>query len=823
MNESTNRIRILGQDDAAILAQNRAAGLTLSPGEWRGLAERIGRDLTLPEAFLLDVSLSEHCSYKSSRPLLKKHLPPLATHVILGPGEDAGIVSLGPWNGEEWALVVAHESHNHPSQVLPVEGAATGIGGIVRDVYCMGADVIGVLDPLRFGDPDGPNGAHVRAIARGVVQGIAEYGNALGVPNLGGDVYFDAGFDDNCLVNVVALGVMRRSRIIRSRVPQEARTEPYVLVLVGKPTDSTGLGGASFASQILDEAEAAQNRGSVQVHDPFLKRVLVEATKEVWERIEREAVLVGCKDLGAGGLGGASSELVLAGGFGAEIDLDRVPMGEPGLRPHQVLCGETQERFVWALPERWAQDFCDVFNRDYELDRVYPNARAAVIGRVIPERIYRCRWHGETVVELGHAILEDSPIAARSLAPRTEAPPVADPVGPAEDGIAWQDWAEEFLARPNRASRAPIYRGYDQEVQGRAFLRPGEADAGVVRPIPGAALGLAVAVDGNPDYGRLDPYWGGALAVLESVRNVVATGAVPIALTDCLNFGNPEEPVALGEMESALRGMHDACVAVGSPGRPEEPLPLVSGNVSLYNQSSRGRAIPPSPIVACFGTLADYSRALTQRLRHPGSMLFLLGRRERHWGRPGPAPGGRVPDIPLTTQVAELRAAQAGIAAGLVLSAHDIADGGLLAAVFEMAVREEGPEGTGVDLDFAPLASALPLHELLLSESPGFLFEIAPGDAEAWRRLAAAHGVATFAIGTVTARAELTVLARAELTEASSRERSPATAEPRIRLDLHGLHRAFRRGLAPTFLDPGAHDPALLAPTSSPTPRGGSR
>ncbi|MCB9462830.1 MAG: phosphoribosylformylglycinamidine synthase subunit PurL [Candidatus Eisenbacteria bacterium] len=815
MIDPSAHVKVRGLNDDEIRAENRRCGLTLSPDEWRGLADRIGRDPTLPEAFLMDVSLSEHCSYKSSRPLLKKHLPPLASHVVLGPGEDAGIVSLGDWAGEEHVLVLAHESHNHPSQVLPVEGAATGIGGIVRDVYCMGSDVLGVLDPLRFGDPNGPHGAHVSAIARGVVQGIAEYGNALGVPNLGGDVYFDEGFDDNCLVNVVAFGVMRRSRIIRSRVPEAARKEPFALVLVGKPTDSTGLGGASFASQILDEEEAAQNRGSVQVHDPFLKRVLVEATKEIWKRIEAEDIPIGCKDLGAGGLGGASSELVLAGGFGAEIDLDKVPMGEPGLLPHQVLCGETQERFVWAVPERWVDEFCAVFNRDYELSKVYPNARAAVIGRVIEERVYRCKWNGEVVVELSHAILEDSPIAERQIAERTDPAPVRDPEAPGNSAAAWQAWAEELLARPNRASRAPIYRGYDQEVQGHAYLRPGEADAGVLRPLSGESLGLAISVDGNPDYGRLDPYWGGALSVFEAARNVVATGAVPIAITDCLNFGNPEIPVALGDMASALEGMRDACVAIGSPDHSDEPLPIVSGNVSLYNQSSRGRAIAPSPIVACFGTLRDYSKALTQRLRAPGSELWMLGARGRHWGRPGVEKGGRVPSLPLAEQTAQLRAAMAAIERGLVLSAHDISDGGLLSALFEMAVREDGPEGHGVEIDLATStarsistdptytgqspAEAAPLapHELLLSETPGFVFESPPGSSDAWTELAAEFEVQLVSLGKVTADPNLIVkMGGAEI----------------ARLDLAGLHRSWSLGLAPIFLAETAGSPASTGP-----------
>lgn len=737
-------VRIAGRTPDEVRAENAKYGLGLSFGEWQHLIGKLGRDPLLPEAFLLDVSLSEHCSYKSSRPFLKRHLPTHASHVVLGPGEDAGIVSLGNWNGEEWTLVVAHESHNHPSQVLPIEGAATGIGGIVRDVYCMGCDVMGVLDPLRFGDPDGPNGDRVRAIARGVIQGIGEYGNALGVPNLGGDVWFHDGFDDNCLVNVVAFGAMPRRRILRSRVPEVARTVPYVLVLVGKPTDSTGLGGASFASQILDEEEAAQNRGAVQVHDPFLKRVLVEATKEVWEWLEQTGIETGCKDLGAGGLGGASSELVLAGGFGAEIDLDLVPHSAEVLLPHQILCGETQERFVWAVPESDAETLLSIFNDRYELARVYPGARAAVIGRIIEQPVYRCRWNGEVVCELAGPILEESPIAERRVAAREKVLPSLDPSLPSD----WNEWLREQLSAWNAVCRAPIYRGYDQEVRGQALLRPGEADAGVLRPISGASLGIAISVDGNPEYGALDPYWGGALAVMESARNVAATGARPLAITDCLNFGNPEDPICLGDFDAALRGMADACRALGSPDRPDEPLPIVSGNVSLYNQSSRGRAIPPSPIVACFGILHDYGRVVAQRLAQPGDAILLVGARERHWGRPQRAAGGRVPDRSLAAQAAEIHAVQ-GLADRRLLNAcHDISDGGLVRTLFEMMVFEDGPGGFGIECDIAILGD-LPDHELLLSETPGFVIEVSREAVTSVERELREHGVDAFSLGEV--------------------------------------------------------------------------
>jgi len=793
MSPSTpDRLPVRERTDEEIRHAASRQGLRLPPEEWRDLARRLGRDPTLAEAFLFDVALSEHCSYKSSRRFLKEYLPPLARHVILGPGEDAGIVSLGQHGGEEWGLVVAHESHNHPSQILPVEGAATGIGGIVRDVYCMGADVVGVLDGLRFGDPDGPNAARTRAIARGVIQGISEYGNALGVPNLGGDAAFHPGYDDNCLVNVVAFGVMPMRRLLRSRAPAEARQRPYVLVLVGKPTDDTGLGGASFASQVLDEEEAGENRGAVQIHDPFLKRVLVEATLELLDWLEREKIPAGCKDLGAAGLGGASNEIVIAGGFGAEIDLSAVPQGLAGLEPHQVLCAETQERFVWALPEERAEEFCRFFNEEFELGRVYPGAAARVIGRVLPEPVYRCLWQGEVVVELPTAILEEPPALRRPTEPRPAPAPAADPPPPADLAA----WLTAQLASWDACSRAEIYRFYDQEVRGEAFLRPGEADAGVCRPVPGSRLGLAVSLDGNPHYGALDPYWAGVNAVCEAVRNVVATGARPLALTDCLNFGSPEDPVCLGDFAEALRGMRDACVGLGCVGTSDEPLPIVSGNVSFYNQSAAGRAIPPSPIVACYGVLEEYGSAVTPRLKAAGDVLLLTGRRERAWGAPGPAPGGRVPRPDPARQGAELRAALPLLASGRIRAAHDVADGGLLRALWEMTALEEGPGPLGVEIDLLEVAALgaepLPPHELLLSESPGFLFEVAETEAAATLEALRAAGVPAATIGRVVEGPALRVLRGAAVW---------------CDAEVPALHRAWRsrmRGI--THTAPGAEE-----------------
>ena len=349
-------------DDDGLREALRELSLTLSLDEARKVAELIGRDPTDTELTLFDTMWSEHCSYKSSRRVLKEHLPTDAGNVIMGPGEDAGIIRFAEIEGKNWAIAVAHESHNHPSQVMPVEGVATGIGGVVRDVYCMGAEVIGVLDPLRFGNPNGENGERSLEITREVMEGIAMYGNALGVPNLGGDVVFDSCYDDNCLVNVVAVGVVREDQIVRSRVPAEAMEEPYDFILVGKPTDWSGMGGAAFASADLDHAAALDNKGSVQVADPFLKRVLVVANRAALEYCRENDIKVGFKDLGAGGIACVSSEMADAGGFGIELDLAGASLAEDDLPDRVAACSETQERFAWAVPRRVTADILKIYN-----------------------------------------------------------------------------------------------------------------------------------------------------------------------------------------------------------------------------------------------------------------------------------------------------------------------------------------------------------------------------------------------------------------------------------------------------------------------------
>ncbi|MFW5868166.1 MAG: AIR synthase-related protein [Armatimonadota bacterium] len=392
------QIAVSEMDDDQLQGVLDEHGVGLTVGETRRIAELIGRDPTLTELHIFNVEWSEHCSYKSSHASLKL-LPTDGPNVILGPQEDAGIVFFTEHEGRRYGVVMAHESHNHPSQVLPVEGAATGIGGIVRDVDCMGARVFATADPLRFGDPEGENADRTRWIVSGVVDGIWQYGNALGVPNLGGDVYFDETFDDNCLVNVVALGVVAEDEIIHSAVPPEAHDEPYVMILVGKPTDDSGFGGSAFASKMLSDDEDSDDRGAVQVPDPFLKNVLAmrKANEAVREHAREQGIVIGMKDIGGGGLACGTSEIAAAGGFGVDVNLEEIHTGLEGLLPETIMCAETQERYVLAVPEHFADEVLAIYNQDWDLPNVYEGACAVVIGRITEEPVYTVRA-GDTIV-----------------------------------------------------------------------------------------------------------------------------------------------------------------------------------------------------------------------------------------------------------------------------------------------------------------------------------------------------------------------------------------------------------------------------------------
>lgn len=732
-------------------------GLRIAAAELASIWEQLGREPTKVEAFVFDVAWSEHCSYKSSKRILRRYLPSSAPNVVCGPGQDAGVVRVFEDEGVSHCVVIAHESHNHPSQILPLEGAATGIGGIVRDVYCMGARVVAVLDPLRFGSLHGDYAKRSQAIARGVVEGIWRYGNAIGVPNAGGDVYFDSCYDDNCLVNVVAVGVVTESEVIPSKVPAEARSERYVLVLIGKPTDDSGVGGASFASAVLDEQEEKENKGAVQVPDPFLKRVLAVATAEMLASARRAGAAVGMKDLGAGGLAGASSELCAAARLGAVVDLDKVPVAIPGLDPAIVAVGETQERYVLAVPAWFADEVIKIYNLEYELPRVFPGAQATVIGDVVEEPSYKLRYKGDVVADIPLEMLAGPPPFAREgHAP--DAPLEFVRLKPPRD---LSDALLELLAAPNLCSRRPLFEHYDANVQGSTVVERGEADAGVIAPWPGKQQAIALAVDGNPYIGELEPYAGGAHAVLEACRNVVATGATPVAITDCLNFGNPEDPAVFWTFEEAVRGIGDACDGIGLRGT-NAPLPVVSGNVSLYNQSARGVAVKPSPIVCCLGFMSDFARAVTIQFKEAGNWVYLVGRR---WGELGgsqyyqsrgrlgwPAPRPRFgAERQMFEAVLQL------IETGCLAACHDVADGGLAVALAEMILGPKGEVSLGCEVDLAAALGSVAADAALFCENGGFVLEVRRGSVEAAEFILGNAGADWWRLGEVTAGPRLEI------------------------------------------------------------------
>ncbi len=681
--------------------------VNLRDEELQRIAQQLGRDPSVVELHAFDAAWSEHCSYKSSRRFLKT-LPTSGSRVLLGPGEDAGILHLGTHDGERYAVVVAHESHNHPSQVVPFEGAATGIGGIVRDVLCMGAEVVAVADPLRFGRCD-DLGSHQSHVARAVIDGIGAYGNAIGVPNVAGDVYFEHGFDENCLVNVVALGIVNEKGIIHSYAPKGA--EGWQIVLVGKATDPSGFGGASFSSLTLDARDAELNKGAVQVPDPFFKNVLMRASYRVFALLRERRITAAFKDLGAGGIVGCSAEMTGHGGYGAQIDLSRVNVAVEGMPPEVIAVGETQERMMWVAPPEFVPDLLRIYNEEFGLPEVAYNACATVIGKVTAQQRYVLQYRERIVMDvesefLTGAINDELPYTEKIYhgASAQELPAVDI------EGIF-----PRVLAHRDVCSREPLYRRYDSVVRGRTVLPRGAADAGVLAPVPGSRLGVALAVAGNPRYGRIDPAYAAEQAVLEAMRRVVAVGAHPIGLTDCLNFGNPRKAEQYGEFVAAVEALARAAT--------ELDLPFVSGNVSLYNEAATGRAIPASAIVACIGSIADIATVITPGFKAAGSALLWVGSRELVGGGSVLAEllgvKGTLPHIEYDAERAALAIVRDAIARGVMRSCRVVADGGMLTAVARLAFDAllTGRK-IGAEIDFGnPLC-----------EAGGFVCEIA-GDS----------------------------------------------------------------------------------------------
>jgi phosphoribosylformylglycinamidine synthase len=720
----------------------------------------LGRPPTFAECVLWSIQGSEHCSYKSTRQHLKQFVTD-GPHVILGPKEDAGIVAVATDDdGRRYGIVVSHESHNHPSQIVPYEGAATGVGGNVRDVCCMGATVIAVADGLRFGEIDR---AKTHFIHEGVVSGIAGYGNPLGVPNLAGDVYYDAGYNENCLVTVVTLGVVREDQIIHSYTPTHAHD--YVFIVVGKPTDNSGFGGAAFASSNLQEEHKERNKGAVQEPNAFLQRHILKANYALFKLLQEKGLIdrVGFKDLGAGGVACATVELAEAGGYGAEIDLECVPVSMPDLWPSVILCSETQERFMWVVPPDLADTILTHYNDTFALPQVSQGARAAVIGKIRPDGLYVVKYYGKEIVhvkthDVTRGIQHDRPYVSKGMALEgieAEAMHATSKTTAAH----LQAVLLRILSHENVASRSPVFERYDKQVQGRTIIEAGWADAGVLAPFNEdqypeeiQKTGLALSLDHNPRYNKIDAYWGAVNAVIESVRNVTAVGATPVSLSDCLCFGDPEQPEQMGEFVDAVRGIADACRAVTLFEYPQATLPVISGNVSLYNASSQG-PVPPSPMVACLGSLPDVQKALTFDFKLAGSPILMIGERADECGgslyyQLHDVLGGNVPKPKLASFAREIHAVYAAIQAGLILAAHDIGEGGIAAAIAEMSFGRQ----IGAKID---VPGELPLGKKLFSETGGFVLEAARDKFKALKKVFLQYEVPIFMIGETTSAPRL--------------------------------------------------------------------
>ncbi len=633
-----------------------AAEQGLTPPEYARIVEALGRVPTFEELAVFGVMWSEHCSYKSSRALLRQ-LPTRGPHVLQGPGENAGAVDIG----DGLAAVFKIESHNHPSFVEPFQGAATGVGGILRDVFTMGARPIAILDSLRFGALDHPRTPY---LVRGVVGGIGHYGNCVGVPTVGGEVVFDAAYERNILVNAFTIGIAPADRLFRA----SAAGPGNPVIYVGSRTGRDGIHGASLLASAALDASAPEKRPAVQVGDPFAEKLLLEACLELMKTDH----VVAIQDMGAAGLTSSSLEMAGRGGAGIVLELDAVPLREDGMTPYEILLSESQERML-LVARAGSQDAVRAIFARWDL-------QAEVIGRVTDDGVFRASWHGEEVCALPVAALTDAAPVYRRPAEeparleevqRLDLQTIREPADHGETLVT-------LLTSPNLCSREWVYRQYDQFVGGNTMLRPG-GDAAVVR-VEGTRRALALTVDCTHRYGVLDPYLGAVLAVVEAARNCVAVGARPLAVSDCLNYGNPERPDVMWEFQQGIAGIRDACLALGTP--------VVSGNVSLYNETD-GRNIPPTPAIAMVGLLDDVETMLTPWWKGEGDVIVLLGRTREELGGSeylsvvhGQVRGAP-PWIDLEAEKRLHRLVLAAAQERLLRSAHDVGDGGLAVALAE--------------------------------------------------------------------------------------------------------------------------------------------
>ncbi|MFX0571891.1 phosphoribosylformylglycinamidine synthase subunit PurL [Bacillus pumilus] len=638
----------------------------LSDEEFALIESIIGRLPNYTEIGIFSVMWSEHCSYKNSKPVLSK-FPTKGEHVLQGPGEGAGIVDIG----DNQAVVFKIESHNHPSAIEPYQGAATGVGGIIRDVFSMGARPIAVLNSLRFGELTSPR---VKYLFEEVVAGIAGYGNCIGIPTVGGEVHFDQSYEGNPLVNAMCVGLINHEDIKKGQAKGVGNTVMYV----GAKTGRDGIHGATFASEEFSD-ESEEKRSAVQVGDPFMEKLLLEACLEV---IKNDA-LVGIQDMGAAGLTSSSAEMASKAGSGIEMNLDLIPQRETGMSAYEMMLSESQERMLLVIEKGREQEIIDIFEK-YDLE-------AVSVGHVTDDKMLRLLHQGEVVCELPvDALAEEAPVYHKPssepayyrefLETKVEAPAITDAA----------QTLKQLLQQPTIASKEWVYDQYDYMVRTNTVVAPG-SDAGVLR-IRGTKKALAMTTDCNARYLYLDPEVGGKIAVAEAARNIVCSGARPLAVTDNLNFGNPEKPEIFWQIEKSADGISEACRTLSTP--------VIGGNVSLYNESN-GTAIYPTPVIGMVGLVEDTAHITTQSFQQAGDVIFVIGETKEEFagselqkmteGRIY----GKAPEIDLDVELTRQEALLAAIQNGLVQSAHDVSEGGLGVALAESTF---GTDGLGADI-----------------------------------------------------------------------------------------------------------------------------
>jgi phosphoribosylformylglycinamidine synthase subunit PurL len=633
----------------------------LSHEEFTQIENILGRTPNYTETGLFSVMWSEHCSYKNSKPVLRK-FPTTGERVLQGPGEGAGIVDIG----DNQAVVFKIESHNHPSAIEPYQGAATGVGGIIRDIFSMGARPIALLNSLRFGELD--ESARVRYLFKEVVAGIAGYGNCIGIPTVGGEIQFDPCYEGNPLVNAMCVGLIDHKDIKKGLAQGVGNTVMYV----GAKTGRDGIHGATFASEELTD-QSDENRPAVQVGDPFMEKLLLEACLEL---IQSDA-LVGIQDMGAAGLTSSSAEMASKAGMGIEMNLDLVPQRETGMTAYEMMLSESQERMLIVVTKGREQEIKDLFTK-YDLE-------AVAIGTVTDDKKLRLVHHGEIVADVPvDALAEDAPVYHKPSkepiyyqefqALEVEVPKVED----------LNETLKQILSQPTVASKEWVYNQYDYMVRTNTVVSPG-SDASVVR-IRGTRKALAMTTDCNSRYVFLDPEVGGAIAVAEAARNIVCSGAEPLAITDNLNFGNPEKPEVFWQIEKAADGISEACRVLETP--------VIGGNVSLYNETS-GTAIYPTPVIGMVGLVTDLDHITTQNFKNSGDLIYLVGETKPEFGGSelqklqNGRIFGKAPELDVQLEKERQNQVLAAIRAGVVQSAHDLSEGGLGVAVAESLFGQE--------------------------------------------------------------------------------------------------------------------------------------